>query len=184
MLIFLAPPETEAEKETIWLGNTSSKLSAHGIWMAQEFATYDMWIKANRLYVAPAEHLLEYANIMLPSIVPVSVEEFTDRSLGTLTGRAYRETMKEFPRRNWLAWERNYWTAPPEGESLFDISDRVLSAFRSKVLPVEAREHVVIIAAPDVIRLILGFVLKTEEPEIPKLTVEPVIPYVINGEVK
>jgi broad specificity phosphatase PhoE len=104
--------------------------------------------------------------------------------MGTLTGRSYRETLAEFPRRNWLAWQRQFWIAPPGGESMFDISERVLTAFRTKVLPIPAAETVVILCAPDIIRLVVGYLTHVEEEEVMKLKVEPVVPYVINGDIE
>jgi broad specificity phosphatase PhoE len=102
--------------------------------------------------------------------------------MGSLTGRHYRETMAEFPRRNWLGWQRSYWIAPPAGESLFDISDRVLTAFRLKVLPIAAHENVIVVCASDILRILVGYVTKTDESDIPKFDVQPAVPYVIRGE--
>src|SRR5258708_29935353 len=139
-----------------------------------------MWIVPNRVYTSPAEQMLEFCEVILPETKPIKLPELADRSMGNLQGRGYRETMNEFPRRNWLAWQRSYWTAPPDGESLFDISDRVITAFRIKILPVEAGETVLLIVAPDVIRLLVGFLQKMEEIEIPRISVEPIVPYVVN----
>ena len=184
VLIFIAPPETELEEKRIWVGNTDSKLSKAGYESAVDFARHDMWLKPTRIYCPPASHILEFVSILLPFSTPTIVEEFTDRSMGSLTGRDYRETMAEFPRRNWLGWQRSFWIAPPNGESLFDISDRVITAFRVKILPVSSSETVLIVCAPDVMRILLGFLTHTEEPEVPKLTIEPVIPYVVNGHIE
>lgn len=183
MIILIAPPESELEEKTIWVGNTDSKLSASGREFAIEFARYDMWVNPSRVYCAPAAHMVEFASILLPLTKIILTDEFTDRSMGSLTGRPYRETMEEFPRRNWLSWQRSYWTAPPDGESLFEISERVLSAFQTKVLPIPSAENVMIICAPDVMRIILGYLTHVEEPEVPKITIEPVVPYVVNGPV-
>jgi 2,3-bisphosphoglycerate-dependent phosphoglycerate mutase len=181
VLIFLAPPETELEEKKIWLGNTSSVLSKAGREAAIDFARNDMWMKPSRVFGAPAEHIIEFSSIILPFFTPTIVEEFTDRSMGSLTGRGYRETMLEFPRRNWLAWQRSFWNAPPQGESLFDISDRVITAFQVKVLPISITETVLIICAPDIMRILLGFLTKTEETELHKMNIEPIVPYVVNG---
>ena len=114
---------------------------------------------------------------------PITLDELTDRSMGSLTNRAYRETMEEFPRRNWLVWQRSFWSAPPDGESLFDISDRILGAFIHKILPIPSAEDVLIVCAPNVMRVLIGYLTHAEEIEIPKLTIEALVPYVINGDV-
>ena len=183
MLVLISPPSTELEEKKIWLGNANSPLSESGRQMAEEFYYYDAWIKPNRLYISSAEHIVEFSNIVFPDFPAIVLPELDDRSMGSLTGRPYKETMDEFPRRNWLSWQRSYWTASPDGESLFDISDRVLTAFRSKILPIEDNETVIVICAKDVMRLLIGFVTRTEETEIPKISVEVSIPYIINGSV-
>lgn len=183
MLILISPPETDMEEQDLWVGNTGSKLSEKGRNRAAEFALYDMWINPTRVYTSDMSHITEFCSIILPETTPIQLPEFNDRSMGNLTGRSYRETMNEFPRRNWLGWQRSYWVAPPDGESLFDITHRVLTALRVKVLPVEANEKVLIIVAPDIMRLIIGYLTKMEEIEIPKISVESMIPYVVNGAV-
>jgi 2,3-bisphosphoglycerate-dependent phosphoglycerate mutase len=143
-----------------------------------------VWIKPSRIYASPASHVGEFLRILTPDSAVESVIEFTDRSMGSLMGRSYRETLGEFPRRNWLAWQRSFWVAPPDGESFFDISERVLTAFRTRVLPVRADETVMIVAPDDVLRLIIGYVTKVEEEGVPKIKIESMVPYVINGSVE
>lgn len=181
MLILIAPPQTIHETEQIWTGNTDTTLSEVGLTVARSLAWYDS-VDVDRAFVAPAEHFQEFAKIILTRLEWETIPELTDRSMGTLTGRVYRATMAEFPRRNWLAWHRSYWTAPPEGQSFFDISDRVLTFFRTKILPIAAHDRVAIIAAPDVLRIIIGHCSKTEEAEVPKIRIEPCIPHVVNGD--
>lgn len=184
MLLLISPSQTEAERDNLWLGNQDSKLSEDGRAAATEFAKHAGWIKPARLYTSPAAHVREFAETVLPAAERQSMLDFADRSMGTLTGRSYRETLAEFPRRNWLAWQRQFWIAPPGGESMFDISERVLTAFRTKVLPIPAAETVVILCAPDIIRLVVGYLTHVEEEEVMKLKVEPVVPYVINGDIE
>ena len=181
MLILLAPSQTYHQVDEIWTGNTDTNLSPDGIRDASTLQWYDA-VHAERAFVAPATHMQEFAKIVLVTGEYEVLPELTDRSMGTLTGRGYRETMLEFPRRNWLAWQRSYWIAPPEGESFFDINDRVLTAFRTKILPITAIEHVCIIAAPDVLRILIGHLTKLEETEIPKIRIESCVPHTITGD--
>lgn len=184
MLILITPPENELEEQDIWVGNAESILSKKGHDSATEFARNDMWISPNRVYMPPAKHMVEFCSIILPNFCePTQLPELASRSMGSIQGRGYRETMNEFPRRNWLAWQRSYWSAAPDGESLFDISDRVITAFRVKILPVESRESVLLVVAPDVMRLLIAYLQKMEEIEIPKISVESMIPYVVNGSI-
>ena len=118
MLVLLSPPKTEIEEEDIWLGNQNNHFSSDVITNIKDFAMRDLWMVPSRVFSPPATHMLEFLTLLLPQITPILIEELTDRSMGALTGRPYRETMQEFPRRNWLEWKRNYWVGPPGGESL------------------------------------------------------------------
>lgn len=180
MLVLLCHPETQMQAETLWLSTLDSVLSEAGRTEAETLAGYNR-VVSERAYVGPADHVREFAKIILHNNFE-TVEEFADRSMGTLTGRSYRDTLAEFPRRNWLAWQRSYWSAPPEGESLFDISDRVLTAFRTRILPVRSTETVAIICAADVMRILIGYLSRTEEIEVPKIKIEPAVPYTIQGD--
>lgn len=180
MLILLCHPETEMQAQGLWLGDAVSPLSQTGREVAEEFAANSR-IQADRAYGAPCRQIEEFAQYALN--IPVEpILAFLDRSMGTLTGRGYRETLAEFPRRNWLGWQRSYWTAPPEGESLFDISDRVLGAFWNQILPIKSTETVCVIGAPDVLRIIIGHLSQTAITEVSKINIETAVPYVINGD--
>ncbi len=178
MLILICPTKTELEEQGIWLGTLDSQLSDNGLQQAQELDK----IHSHRAYVAPSSQAQQYAKIVLLD-ESVIVDRFADRSMGTLTGRGYRETMVEFPRKKWLAWHRSYWNAPPKGESVFDISDRVLTAFR-QIRPVPSAENVAIVCSPDVLRILIGFLTKKDEAELMKIEIQSGIPYTINGDIQ
>lgn len=182
MLVLLALPETEADKQTKFIGTLNTTLSEEGkssITELLDFFHPPAWFNINRLYIAPQYQFKELANLAFPNIVAESIIEFNNRDMGSLTGMLYKEAMQEFPRRNWLAWERSFWIAPPDGESLFDISDRVLSGFCNKILPISAHEVTWIIAPVDVLKIIIGFVTHANEDQIPSIGIEPMIPHTL-----
>lgn len=181
MLILIAPPETEHDLTETWTGNTDTALSEAGRGAAENLRYFDS-IDVDRAFVAPQAHHVEFAKIVLTRREYEAMPEMSDRSMGTLTGRTHRETMGEFPRRNWLAWHRSYWTAPPAGESFFDISERIRTALQTKIMPIGQNDRVAIIAAPDVLRLIVAYINKTDEIDVPKIRIEPCVAHVLNGD--
>jgi broad specificity phosphatase PhoE len=181
MLVLITYSQTKHQVDEIWTGDLDTELSPDGI-LDAETCDYFGGVDVTRAYAAPQQHIQEFAKKVLVRREWETLPELRDRRMGTIQGRAYRETMAEFPRRNWLAWQRSFWTAAPEGESFFDISDRVLTAFRTKILPIAHADRVAIIAAPDVLRIIIGYLTKTEEVEVPKIAIEPCIPHVLNGD--
>lgn len=183
MLILLSPPETEFDEKTLWTGTADTKLTERSRLDAAEFFRFNMWIHPDRSYCPRAAHMTEFASVIVPFATPIVLDELADRDMGSLTGLPYRETMAEFPRRNWLSWQRSFWTAPPDGESLFDISDRIIGAFVSKILPIPSAETVLILCAPDVMRILIGYLTHSEEADIPKIFIDPMVPHVINGNI-
>ena len=53
-------------------------------------------------------------------------EELRERSGGSLGGLTYQEIRKKFAPRQYKLWQRDYFEAPPQGESYRDVEDRVI----------------------------------------------------------
>ncbi|MFH1186623.1 MAG: histidine phosphatase family protein [Candidatus Levyibacteriota bacterium] len=68
-----------------------------------------------------------------------------ERDYGDLTGKNKDEIAKKFPDKYPL-WHRSYDTPPPNGESIKDVSDRVLSFLKDE-LPKWEEEDVIFISA-------------------------------------
>lgn len=179
MLILLAFLSSEPSESGIW--NTEDHLPIED---NRYLLSKNIFNNIDRVYSSPSILCTVMIETLIKQGNNVSyLEGLRDRSLGSLSGRDYKETMKEFPRRKWLEWQRSYWVSPPEGESFFDLSDRIKRVLLSNILPIGLTETVLIIAAPNVLRVIIGYLNNIEEAQIPHIPIEKGIPYVINGEI-
>jgi broad specificity phosphatase PhoE len=171
------------QESHIWPSNNDSPLSLVNYEQLHDIKK-DL-SPVDRIFAAQSLDVTQMLQIIAPSEMTISyMENLRDRSMGTLSGKTHKETIKDFPRRHWLRWERSYWVQPPDGESFFDISDRVLKTFTLKILPVGLTEKVLVIAPSVVLKLIIGYISKMDEDFIPKINIEGLMPYVINGEIK
>lgn len=107
-------------------------------------------------------------------------QELRERSGGSMEGMEYAEMRKILAPRKYKLWQRDYFEAPPDGESLKDVEDRVLPYLKEYVFPlVNDGKNVLLVAHSGVIRVILGYIKKAEEPDIVKWNIENAIPYFV-----
>ena len=106
------------------------------------------------------------------------VEELRERSGGSVEGMEYSEMRKLLAPRKYKLWQRDYFEAPPGGESFKDVEDRVLPYMKEYVFPLaNDGKNVLVVAHAGVLRVILGYIKKASEPDIVKWNIENAIPY-------
>lgn len=111
--------------------------------------------------------------------------ELRERSGGSIEGMTYQEVRKLLPPKKYKLWRRDYFEAPPMGESLKDVEDRVLPFMKDHVFPnVNDNKHVLAIAHAGVLRTLICYLKACDESEIIKLEIENAIPYFIYGNVR
>lgn len=111
-------------------------------------------------------------------------EELRERSGGTFEGMSYTEIRKILAPKQYKLWQRDYFEAPPMGESMKDIEDRVIPYMRKYVFPlVNDNKNVLVVSHNVTIMVIVGFIKKIDETEIVKKKVDHAIPYFIYGRV-
>jgi len=187
MLVLVRHGETVGNRDMIWSGSSETPLTEQGVQQAIEVGRELTDITFDRVYSSPLSRALETCNYILaarPIYVgkPIHIRnEFIERSYGVLEGRDYKTTMAEFPRRKWLEWERDYLIAPPGGESLSQVEERMSGILKAEVFPLmRAGKAVLIVAHTNVIKTIIGLCKGLDEDETCQLTIEHAIPYVIN----
>lgn len=109
-----------------------------------------------------------------------TASEFNERSYGVLEGLTLGECRKRFPPKKYKTWERDYFEAPPMGESLLDVSCRVVPYYTHHILPkLRAGKHVLIVSHLNVMKVLFGFIQKLDETDVLGIHVENGIPYTI-----
>ena len=188
MLYLVQSGETQADLNRILIGQADTKLSALGQQQADaafERLEYKQIDTAFVPFWNPT--WITFKTIQYQTRFPISesyeVRALLPRSGGDYEGRSYKDLRKELPPRKYRLWERDFFEAPPLGESYQDVSERVLQFFREHVVPLhEANKDVLIVVDPEVMRIILGAIHQTEDTEIPQISAEPGMLYEYQGD--
>ncbi len=115
----------------------------------------------------------------------VLTPELRERSGGVIEGMKYSEIRKMLPPKKYKLWQRDYFEAPPQGESLKDLEERVIPFMKSSVFPlVNQNQNVLVVAHAHVLRVAIGFIKQCEEHETLKWNIENAIPYFHYGKVE
>jgi broad specificity phosphatase PhoE len=177
MLVLVQYGETAASVDKVMMGQRDTVLSTNGLRTAEQYAEALGGIQFNQAFVAdsvPGRTTL--SEIMLNQVTSPKFEmlqELIEPSGGAYEGLSYAFLKKELPPREYRLWDRDYFIpAGPGGESLADLSERVLRWFRSQSFT----GNTLIVVGPSVMKVLLGHLQNLEESEIVDL--EPhLIPY-------
>jgi 2,3-bisphosphoglycerate-dependent phosphoglycerate mutase len=176
MLVLVRHGESVGNRDHIWCGSSESPLSDTGIIQAKETGQELRDIDFDRVFASPLSRAYDTCRYIIAANsrmenTPIHVRrELIERSDGILEGKPYQETINLLPRRKWLEWERNYYVAPPGGESLAQVSDRVVPFLRDEVYPLLAAGQ----------NVLIGYINGMEEGEVCSLSVEHALPYQFN----
>lgn len=125
------------------------------------------------------QHILD-ANKRTKSDRVSYLYEIRERSAGHLVGMTNAQAVESFPRRKWLEWERDYYVAPPGGESYAQVGDRVIPVLKAIIPLVREGKNVLVVSHAGVMKVLIGHLRGLEESEICSLWIENAIPYTFN----
>jgi len=186
VLVRDAEPEVEDKDKFVWPSDREfPRLSPAGELIALELGQTLSDVNFDHAFCSTTSLSMRTCKLILsanhnwaPGRAPKYLGDFYPRCLGNLGGRTYRETMEEFPRRKWLEWDRDYFKAPPGGESLASVDARVEPAWETLILPNSyGFENALVVADETVIRVLMGRLNHVEERDVPALRVEVGVPY-------
>ena len=120
-------------------------------------------LKKNKIYIdyvfssvleranKTAEIALKEANLInlwnKDTLLMTRNENLNERDYGDLVGLNKLETAKKFGKDQVHIWRRSFDTAPPNGESLKNVVDRVSPYFRENIKPLLVKNKNILIAA-------------------------------------
>lgn len=140
--------ETSDNKDHIFSGRRDVDLTENGVAEAEGIAEKLKEEKVTKAYASEQLRSRHTLNIILryhPDIVPVIDNRIIERDYGDLTGQNKDLVAKENPN-DYPLWHRSYDTPPPNGESIKDVEERVVS-FLDQVIPTFSKDDVVLISA-------------------------------------
>jgi len=189
MLVLIHHAETEANVENRMLGHTDSPLTNDGKQAAMQFRDDIGGHKYDAIFVSDLERCQTTTELVIGHSHPrdswTLSEELRERSGGTLEGMTYQDIRKEFAPKHYKLWEREYFEAPPQGESFRDVEDRVLPFFREYVVPlVNDGKNVWVCSHTVPMKILIGYLKGMDEAAIMKQPIEMVMPYVLYGNIR
>jgi len=172
-LILLRHLESEWNKENKFSGWTDVPLSEEGRVLAPTVAQKikELGVVIDEVYTSPLSRNKETTELILKNLgldFPIKIEAvFDERSYGLLEGRDKDEVKKEFGDEQTLAWRRSWAGAPPEGESLKDVFERVIPFFQNSIEPdLQAGKNVLIVASHNNLRAIAKYIEDISDDDI------------------
>ena len=117
--------------------------------------------------------------------IPIYVDEtLNERFYGKLQG-----LNKDFARKKWgekkvFAWRRSWDVRPPGGESLKDVSDRVVPFFKRVMKDVRKGKNVIVSAHGNSLRAMVKFIENFSEEDVPFLNLKTGKPVVYEYKMK
>ena len=186
MLTLIRHGETEANVERRKTGQIETPLTENGISQAKSVAEDHNGYEYDYVFTSPLSRCVDTTQYAIgqrhPQDTWIRVEELMERSGGVLEGMLYSDMRKTMPPRQYKLWQRDYFEAPPMGESMADVHDRVIPWFKENVLPLVNNGSNVWICTHDIVmKILIGYIKGLNEVEIPKLKIGNCVPYVLYG---
>ena len=121
--------ETDYNKEGRYLGQTDLRLNEQGIRQAHALVAKIQTIPFNAIYSSPLKRSLETANVISDYYkLPIqTIKNFTERSIGVYEGLTKDEAQTKFPKLYARNITRLFDEAPPGGETIDQVLQRVHS---------------------------------------------------------
>ena len=188
MLVLLRHGQSTANVEGIKAGQTDVPLSDMGITESKVAAETLRTYAFDAIFTSDLNRCIDTTYLALEGRYPKDtwniVEELRERSGGLYEGMRYTEIRKILPPKQYKLWQRDYFEAPPMGESMKDVEDRVIPYMREYVFPlVNNNKNVLVVSHEVTIMVIMGYIKKMDETEIVKKKIDNAVPYFIYGKV-
>ena len=156
--------------EKAYIGQTELPLSKEGIEQSEKLKDYFSDIPLDKAYTSPLKRCVNTMEIILAdrTIPKILVDEFKEINMGDWEGVPFSEIKRTDP----AAYEKRGLEidrfTPPNGESFFDLQQRVLPVFE-RIVREESTKNILIIGHSGVNRVILSAILGLDLRDILKL---------------
>lgn len=178
-LILLRHLLSQWNEENRFTGWTDIPLSEKGIKSAQETAGKLAAFHIDKVYTSPLSRNKKTVDLILQELgrknLPVVIDKALDeRNYGKLQGLNKDEVKKQYGAQKVRLWRRSWNIAPPGGESLKDVYERVMPFFKKHIeKDLEEGKNVLVVASHNSLRAVVKYLEKISDKDI--INVE--IPY-------
>lgn len=133
--------ETKWNREKRYYGSSDIPLNERGKQQAEQVARLLEEVSFDRIYTSPllrakqTTFLIQQQNKQIEKTKIIETKLLSEQSLGIFEGYTYHELKQKFPK-ELQKWNQNWKAGIPEGESFFELYERVLT-FCQEVLELE-----------------------------------------------
>ncbi len=176
-LILLRHLQSQWNLENKFTGWTNIPLSKEGIESAKEVARKLVGFKIDKVYTSPLIRNKETASLILENLgkkdIPIVVDRALDeRNYGKLQGLNKDEAKAKYGEEQVKLWRRSWEQAPPEGESLKDVFNRVVPFYKKYIKKdLEQGKNVLVVASHNSLRALVKHIEKISDQEIINLEI-------------
>ncbi|MDO8435878.1 MAG: 2,3-diphosphoglycerate-dependent phosphoglycerate mutase [bacterium] len=178
-LILLRHLESQWNKENRFTGWTDVPLSKEGIESAKEVAGKLAGFEIDKVYTSPLIRNKETVRLILENLnkkdLPIIINKALDeRNYGELQGLNKDEMKEKYGEEQVRLWRRSWDIAPPKGESLEDVYNRVVPFFREYIeKDLKQGKNILVVASHNSLRALAKYIEKISDEDIVNFEIPP-----------
>ena len=176
-LFLLRHLKSQWNLENRFTGWIDVPLSKEGIESAKEVAEKLAGFEIDKVYTSPLIRNKETASLILKNLgkenLPIIIDKALDeRNYGKLQGMNKDEMKAKYGKEQVRLWRRSFNVAPPEGESLSDVCQRVIPFYENYIKKdLEDGKNVLVVASHNSLRALVKHLEKISDEEIINLEI-------------
>jgi len=147
----------------IWTGITDTELTDEGREEARRAAQVLGDIDLHRAYSSKLKRAKETLDLLMSQLAQENPEttehaELNERDYGELTGKNKWEVKEQYGEEKFMAWRRSWDHPVPGGETLKDVSERVLPFYKERILKdLQDGKNVIVAAHGNSLRALMKY---------------------------
>lgn len=176
-LVLVRHGESEWNAKSLWTGWTDVELTERGRGQARVAATLLKNMKFDICFTSVLKRAKDTwkeisKEIHATDIPTIEDKALNERDYGDLTGKNKWKIKEEYGEELFQKWRRSWEERPPKGESLKDVSERVVPYYEAKILPeLRKDKNVIVVAHGNSLRALMKYLENIPDNEISKVEI-------------
>lgn len=176
-LVLVRHGESEWNAKSLWTGWTDVELTERGRGQARSEAFLLRDMKFDICFTSTLKRAKQTwdeirMEIQATGIATIEDKALDERDYGDLTGKNKWKIKEEYGEELFQKWRRSWDVRPPKGESLKDVSERVVPYYRSKILSeIKLGKNVIVVAHGNSLRALMKYLENIPDNEIAKIEI-------------
>lgn len=175
-LVLVRHGESTWNKVHAWTGLTDISLDEEGKGVARKDGELLKDIHFDLAFTSAlrrAQQSLEEIKLVIGEISTTEAAALNERDYGDLTGKNKLEMEEMYGSDQYIKWRRGWDEVVPNGETLKDVYNRVVSYYQEKIFPeLKNEKNVLVVAHGNSLRALVKFLENIPDEDIPNLEIE------------